>query len=158
VHHSAATRIATATDPLCLQKPLSMPLHPFSSAELKAVAIDTFDKVLLYCQVSAAPNGEERGFEIAQAILRAGLEMATLRDEIYCQLIKQATNNKYAVSSMIHHIALNLPIAIACVCARAHALGLSQKIWQQGLGTACLLSWMLLAQRYFAQVPASVFE
>lgn len=72
-----------------------MPLHPFSSNELRAIAISNFDKIMLYCQVAGTPGSEERGLEIAQEILRTGLEMATLRDEIYCQLIKQASNNKY---------------------------------------------------------------
>eukprot|EP01114_Cavostelium_apophysatum_P016197 TRINITY_DN4552_c1_g1_i1.p1 TRINITY_DN4552_c1_g1~~TRINITY_DN4552_c1_g1_i1.p1 ORF type:complete len:1671 (-),score=460.55 TRINITY_DN4552_c1_g1_i1:15-4412(-) len=65
------------------------PLHKLPS-DISKVAMEIFNRVMSYMMSKTFESGT------AQQILSNGLELPELRDEIYCQLVKQATRNPKA--------------------------------------------------------------
>ncbi|EGG13561.1 hypothetical protein DFA_11322 [Cavenderia fasciculata] len=71
-------------------KKLSSPLHKFNDANLEKLSLEIFNHILMYM------GDQERKKSLASTaiyIVKTALEHIDLRDEVYCQLVKQITRH-----------------------------------------------------------------
>ena len=71
------------------KEPITEPLHPLRSSTLSNIAVEIFKHILAYIYYKdlVNPSGD---LKYAEVIISYGLERSSLREEIYCQLIKQS--------------------------------------------------------------------
>jgi myosin-15 len=75
--------------------PISQPLLRYSHAELIRMAVECFACIMRYMGDLALPTGQS-DVDCVYAILLNCHRQPVLRDEVYCQLMKQTTSNKSA--------------------------------------------------------------
>mmetsp|Transcript_15499 Transcript_15499/g.46419 ORF Transcript_15499/g.46419 Transcript_15499/m.46419 type:complete len:801 (-) Transcript_15499:51-2453(-) len=89
-------------------EPIKGPLLKHANEEIGRQAITVFKDILVF--MGDRPAGKRRLVDIAVDIVNAGLSVAQLRDEIYCQLCKQTTENPDASSDIKGWLLIGLSI------------------------------------------------
>eukprot|EP01132_Coremiostelium_polycephalum_P001329 gene1329-1675_t len=78
---------------ISFSKKLATSLHKFTDQNLEKMALEIFSNILQYMGDIEKKKETMSYSQIASFIIRMGIQNVDLRDEIYCQIIKQITNH-----------------------------------------------------------------